>query len=250
MSPTPSAATAAAVALPAGSHIREHGSILAAAEKRLLVWMAERLPARINADHLTAWGAVAMVGAGAAFAAASVDRRALALVPIMLFLNWFGDSLDGTVARVRGHQRPRYGYYLDHVVDVVNTAALFLGMAASELMHPLLGMGVLLGYVMLCAESFLATHALGVFRISFSGVGPTELRILLSVGALVAMSKPVVTPFGLAPVPLFDVGGAVTIVGMAVAFTMSAWRNARTLYRLEPLPSQRTAPAMSQRGER
>jgi archaetidylinositol phosphate synthase len=228
---------AVAVALPAGTHVREHGSVLAASEKRLLIWIAERLPAAINADHLTALGAVAMVGAGAAFAAASVDRRALAIVPVMLFLNWFGDSLDGTVARVRGHQRPRYGYYLDHVVDIVNTAALFLGMAASGLMHPLLGVGVLLGYVMLCAESFLATHALGVFRISFSGVGPTELRILLSAGALVAISKPIVTPFGLAAMPLFDVGGAVTIAGMAVAFTLSAWRNARTLYRAEPLPT-------------
>jgi archaetidylinositol phosphate synthase len=242
MSPThtTAAATVRADSAPdfsaTGSHVREHGSVLAAAEKRLLVWLAERLPLAINVDHLTALGAVAMVGAGAAFAAVSADRRALALVPVMLFLNWFGDSLDGTVARVRGHQRPRYGYYLDHVVDIVNTAVLFLGMAASGLMHPLLGLGVLLGYVMLCAESFLATHALGVFRISFSGIGPTELRILLSVGALVAVWKPIVTPFGLAPVPLFDVGGAVAIVGMAVAFTLSAWRNARALYRAEPLP--------------
>lgn len=89
------------------SHVREHGSVLAAAEKRLLVWLAERLPHVINSDHLTSLGAVAMVGGGAAFWAASWDRRALWLVPAMLALNWFGDSLDGTVARVRGHQRPR-----------------------------------------------------------------------------------------------------------------------------------------------
>ncbi len=246
MSPMPNAATATlatapAVALPLGSHVREHGSILAAAEKRLLVWMAQRLPAWVNSDHLTALGAVAMVGAGGAFAAAAIDRRALAVVPLMLFVNWFGDSLDGTVARVRGHQRPRYGYYLDHVVDIVNTAALFLGMAASGLMEPLIGMGVLLAYVMLCAESFLATHAVGVFRISFSGVGPTELRILLAIGALVALSKPAVTLFGLAPMPLFDVGGAVAILGMVVAFTLSAWRNASTLYRAEPLPNTSAA---------
>lgn len=218
------------------SHVREHGSVLAAAEKRLLVWLAERLPHVINSDHLTSLGAVAMVGGGAAFWAASWDRRALWLVPAMLALNWFGDSLDGTVARVRGHQRPRYGYYLDHVVDIGNTAALFGGMAASGLMHPVIGMGVLLGYVMLCAESFLATHSLGVFRISFSGIGPTELRILLGIGAIVAIGRPVVTPFGWAPVPLFDVGGVVAVVGMSGAFVASAWRNARVLYNAEPLP--------------
>ncbi len=240
MNPLPTTATITH-ALPTGSHVRAHGSVLAAAEKRLLVWLAERLPARINSDHLTALGAVAMVGAGIAFAAARLDRRSLVLVPLMLLVNWFGDSLDGTVARVRGHQRPRYGYYLDHVVDIVNTAALFLGMAASGLMDPVLGMGVLLGYVMLCAEAFLATHTVGVFRISFSGIGPTELRILLSAGALAAISRPFVTPFGLAPMPLFDVGGAVAILGMAVAFTISACRNARTLYEAEPLPHRRPA---------
>jgi hypothetical protein len=218
------------------SHVREHGSVLAAAEKRLLVWLARRLPARINSDHLTVLGAVAMVGAGAAFAAAPLWPRALAFVPFMLAVNWFGDSLDGTVARVRGHERPRYGYYVDHVVDLFNSTVLFGGMACSGLMHPTLALGLLLAYVLLCAESFLATHAVGVFRISFSGFGPTELRILLSIGVLVAASKPIVSPFGLGPLALFDVGGAVALAGMAVAFLASASRNARTLYRAEPLP--------------
>ena len=224
--------------LSASTHVREHGSVLAAAEKRLLVWMAHRLPARVNSDHLTALGAVAMVGGGAAFAAAALDRRALALVPVMLAINWFGDSLDGTVARVRGHQRPRYGYYLDHAVDLVNTTALFAGMAFSGLMHPLLGLSLLLGYVLLCAESFLATHAVGIFRISFSGVGPTELRILLSIGALVAIARPVVSPLGLGPVLLFDVSAAIALAGMVGVFAASVWRNARALYRLEPLPRE------------
>ena len=109
----------------------------------------------------------------------------------MLAVNWFGDSLDGTVARVRGHQRPRYGYYVDHVVDLVNATALFAGMAFSGLMDPRLGLALLVGYVLLCAESFLATHAVGVFRISFSGMGPTELRILLSIGARGRISRPI-----------------------------------------------------------
>src|SRR5262245_21196242 len=181
---------------PQATHIREHGSVLAEAEKRLLVWLAHRLPRRMNADHLTALGALGTIGAGAAFAAAGWDRRALWLVPLLLAVNWFGGSLDGTVARVRGHQRPRYGYYLDHAVDLVNATALFSGMAFSGLMDPRLGLALLVGYVLLCAESFLATHAVGVFRISFSGVGPTELRILLSIGALAAVTRPIVSAFG------------------------------------------------------
>lgn len=222
------------------AHVREHGSVLAESEKRLLIWMAQRLPRRINSDHLTALGALAMVGAGGAFAAAAWDRRALWLVPIMLFVNWFGDSLDGTVARIRHHQRPRYGYYLDHAVDLINATLLFAGLAWSGLMDTRLGLLLLLGYVLLCAESFLATHALGVFRLSFSGIGPTELRILLAVGAIVAVSRPVISPFGLGVVRLFDLGAAIAVAGMAGVFAVSVWRNARTLYRAEPLaPAQR-----------
>jgi archaetidylinositol phosphate synthase len=219
-----------------GTHVREHTSVLADAEKRLLVWMAVRIPAPINSDHLTALGAAAMVFAGAAFAAAGWDRRALFLVPAFLAINWFGDSLDGTLARVRGHQRPRYGYYLDHVVDLATTTALFAGMGISGLMHPLLATLVLLGYVLLCAESFLATHTVGVFRLAFSGMGPTELRILLAVGALVETTVRNVSVAGLTR--LFDVGAVVAVTGMAVVFVLSAIRNARALYLAEPLPGR------------
>jgi phosphatidylglycerophosphate synthase len=221
-----------------GVHVREHLAVTAALEKRVLVWLAQRMPARMNSDHLTIIGALGMVGAAAAFAAAGWNRAALLLVPVFLAVNWFGDSLDGTLARVRGHQRPRYGYYVDHVVDLFNATVLFAGMAVSGLMHPLLALALLVGYLLLCAESFLATHAVGVFRISFSGFGPTELRILLSAGALFAIDRPLVHPFGLVEQRLFDVGGLVAVVGMAAVFVISALRNTRTLYVAEPLPSR------------
>ena len=219
-----------------GAHVREHHSVLAAAEKRLLVWTAGRLPAWVTSDQLTALGASAMLGTAAAFAAASLDRRALGLVPLLLAVNWFGDSLDGTLARVRHQQRPRYGYYLDHVVDIATTVALFTGLAVSGLCSPWTAMALLVGYLLLCGESFLATHALGVFRLSFAGFGPTELRILLAAGALTALARPVVSPMGLGPVLLFDVGGVIGAAGMAAVFAVSAARNTAALYRAEPLP--------------
>src|SRR5262245_40346858 len=117
--------TAAVAEHPPAAHVRVHRSVLAAAEKRLLVWIATRLPRAITADHLTALGVVGTAGAGLAFAAARWTPWALAAVPAFLAINWFGDSLDGTVARVRNQQRPRYGFYVDHVVDLVNAVFLF-----------------------------------------------------------------------------------------------------------------------------
>jgi phosphatidylglycerophosphate synthase len=227
--------TAVMADVPPATHVREHRSVLAAAEKRLLVWIAHRLPLGINADHLTILGVVGTAGAGVAFAAARSTAWVLVTVPLFLALNWFGDSLDGTVARVRNQQRPRYGFYVDHVVDLVNATCVFGGLAASGLMHPVLGLGLLVAYLLLCAESFLATHTIGVFRLSFSGIGPTELRILLSIGALTAIVRPVVKPFGWGPFALFDLGAVVAIAGMAGAFLLSAFRNGRQLYRMEPL---------------
>ena len=168
---------------PSAAHARQNDSALASLEKRLLVWIAERLPALIGSDHLTLLGLVSMLAVGAAFAASARDPRVLYLVPALLALNWFGDSLDGTVARVRNQQRPRYGYYVDHVVDVVGSVALFSGLALSGGMQPFIAMALLVAYVAAMAEVFLATHVTHVFRLASFGFGPTELRIVLAVGA-------------------------------------------------------------------
>ena len=218
------------------AHIRENHGLLAAAERRLLVWMAERMPRWVTSDQLTALGGLATLGTAAAFWGAQGSRWSLALVPFCLLVNWFGDSLDGTLARVRGQQRPRYGYYLDHVIDIAGTTALMAGLAASGLMSPWTAAGLLICTLLLCAETFLATLSLGVFRMSFSGVGPTELRILLAAGALRAITNPVVNPFGLGEIAFFDLGGAIAIVGMTATFVFSAVRNTRALALLEPRP--------------
>ena len=216
-------------------HVREHRSILARAEKRLLVRIATQLPTRITSDHLTAVALVAMVAAGAAFAAIHAAWWTAVLFILALAVNWFGDSLDGTVARVRDQQRPRYGYYVDHVVDLAGTLALVIGMAASGIMTPAIAIALLAGYCLVSAESYLATHSLGVFRISFAGIGPTELRIVLAIGAVFVAIDPWVEVAG-RRLLLFDVGGVVATAGLLAVFVASSIRNARALYAADPLP--------------
>ena len=215
-------------------HTRELG-VTANIEKRVLIWLAERLPKWVTSDQLTLLGLFSMLMAGLSYWAAQWDERALFLVVVSLGLNWFGDSLDGTLARVRNRQRPRYGYYVDHVIDIVGALFLIGGLAASGYMTPLVGLGLLVGYMMVSAEIFLATYSLGVFRISFGPIGGTELRILLSIGTLYLLYKPVVKLGSLGAFHLFDVAGVCGIVGLAVALTVSAIRNTRTLYQAEPL---------------
>jgi phosphatidylglycerophosphate synthase len=215
------------------THVREHRSILAAAEKRLLVFIAERLPPFINSDHLTALALAAMAMAGAAFAAAWWDRRALWFVIVALALNWFGDSLDGTLARVRRVERPRYGFYIDHVLDIAGTALLLAGLACSPFMTPVVALGLLVTYLLVAGEVFLATAVRGVFKMSVGGIGPTELRIILATGAVALLRDPQIS-IAVVNVRLFDFGGAVAAAGLVGVFVVSVLRNATTLAVAEP----------------
>jgi archaetidylinositol phosphate synthase len=212
--------------------VREHTSVLAESEKRLLVRMAGRLPAWVNSDHLTALGAIAMFGVGACFWAGGT---ALWLVIPLLAVNWFGDSLDGTLARVRNRQRPRYGYYVDHVLDAIGFAALFGGLMLGGHMSLTMGLAFLAAYYLLVVEISLATHARGTFKLAFLKIGPTELRILLAMGTLQLMRSDLVSIAGHNTL-LFDAGGAVAIAGFLIAFVAGAVRNGIALYNEERLP--------------
>ncbi len=206
----------------------------AAAERRLLVWLAGRIPAWIGADHLTALGFLAMVGAGASYWLAAWDKRALAGVVVCLAVNWFGDSLDGTVARVRGQERPRYGFYVDHTLDMFGSFFLLGGLALSGFMTPLVAFGLLVAYLMLTTEVYLATYCLASFRLSFFAIGPTELRIILAIGTLVLFVRPDVDVFGTRH-RLFDVGAVVAIGGIAIALLAATVAHTIQLFRAEPL---------------
>lgn len=205
--------------------------MLAESEKRLLIRMAKRLPAWVNSDHLTFLGAAAMLGIGACFWAGG---GALLMVLPLLAVNWFGDSLDGTLARVRRQERPRYGYYVDHVLDAIGFAALFGGLILGGHMSLVFGLAFLATYYLVVAEISMATHARGTFKMAFMKVGPTELRIVLAAGVLQLMRSDYVAIFGNRWL-LFDVGGAVAIAGLAIAFAVSALRNGIALYREERL---------------
>lgn len=215
--------------------IRLHTSLLAAIEKRCLIWMAHRLPRGINSDHLTALAAVAMLGAGICYWVAPAAPAALWGVVLLLVANWFGDSLDGTLARVRGHERPRYGFYVDHVLDAVGILFLIGGLVLGGFMSLPIGAGFLIAYYLLTNEIALATHTVGTFQISYWKFGPTELRILLAVGTVQLLRSAEVTLFG-ARMLLFDLGAGVAIAGLLVTFIVSAVRHTRTLYAAEPLP--------------
>lgn len=214
---------------------RDLGSILSGLEKRALVWMAHRMPTWVSSDHLTALGLLGMLGAGLCFWAATTAPLALLGVVICLFVNWLGDSLDGTLARVRNAQRPKYGYYVDHVVDVFGAFFLLGGLGLSRYMSLPVAAALMVVYLMVVSEIYLAAYAVGTFRIHFMKLGPTELRILFAIGTLYLFHDPYVTFLG-ARYLLFDFGGACAIVGLLVALLVTVARNTRTLYRREPLP--------------
>ncbi len=218
-----------------GVHTRDHRSLLADVERRMLIRIAVRLPAWVTSDRLSALALASMAAAGAAFAALPATKWAAAAVIAALAANWFGDSLDGTVARVRRQERPRYGYYLDHVIDLAGTSLLFAGMACSGVMTPTIALALLAAYLLVTSQAFLATHAKAVFQMSFWGVGPTELRLILAAGALKLLDTPWMSAGPLGLVRIFDVGGLIGTVGLAAVFTLSAIRNAGELSAAEPL---------------
>jgi phosphatidylglycerophosphate synthase len=211
--------------------------VLAGVEKRVLIWMAMRLPAGVSSDHLSAIGLASMGLGGLSFAAFQITPMAGPAVVVCLAANWFGDSLDGTVARARGQERPRYGFYVDHVIDIAGASFLLGGLACSGVMSPILAVALLALYLLVCAETYLATHAAGVFHMSFLGWGPTELRILLAAGALKIMSTPHVSIASFGPVRLFDLAGVVASIALTIVFLVSAVRNTRALYAAEPIPA-------------
>ena len=211
---------------------REHHSLLSSVEKRALVWLANRMPVWVNSDHLTVLGFVSLLAVGVSYWYARHSPAGLLLVILFFILNWFGDSLDGTLARVRNRQRPRYGFYLDHVLDACGSVFVFAGLALSGYMSERIAVGLLVAYFLLSIEVYLATYTVGKFHLSFGAFSPTELRLLLITGNIALLNKPFVTLLGNQYL-LFDVGGAIGIAGIVMALLYSIVKHTSYLYQAE-----------------
>jgi archaetidylinositol phosphate synthase len=209
-------------------------SFTAAAERKALAWLAVRLPARVNSDHLTLLGFVAMFLAGASYAFARTHRAGLILATLFLALNWFGDSLDGTLARLRNRQRPRYGFYVDHMIDTFGGFFLMAGLAISGFVDWRIALGMFVTFLMLSVQVYLATYTVGTFQLSFAKFGPTEIRILLAFGNVALWFHPDARLPGM-PYRIFDIGGIVAIAGMSLMLVVSTIFNTVKLYRAETL---------------
>src|ERR671911_62702 len=153
--------------------------ILAVPEARVLEWIARRLPAFVKPDHLTALGVLASLGIAAAYVMSNANSAWLWAASALLVVHWLGDSLDGTLARVRKAERPRYGYYLDHLVDAIATAVIGIGLGLSPHLLLATGMALVIAYLVLSINTYLETQALGVFRLGYGRLGPTEARLAL-----------------------------------------------------------------------
>ncbi len=214
---------------------REQESFFAPLEKRLLIRMAHSTPRSINSDHLTLIGFVAMFFAGVCYWLARWNKYMLLGVILCLAANWLGDSLDGTLARVRNRQRPRYGFYVDHITDAFGTFFLIGGMGLSGYMSPMIAAVLLIAYFMLSIQAYLATYAMGTFQLSYWKFSPTELRFLLAAGNIALLFAPSGVLFGYR-FPLFDAGGLVAAIGIFLMLIVSSIRNTASLYRAERLP--------------
>ncbi len=210
-------------------------SFLSALEKRTLIWLAQRMPAAVNSDHLTSLGLLSLIGAGLSYWYAREHQIGLVLVIGFLITNWFGDSLDGTLARVRNRQRPRYGFYVDHIVDMFGTLFLLGGLGMSGFMSHSVATALIVIYFMLSIEVYLTTYTIGTFHLSFWKFSPTELRILLCIGNLVLLAGETTGRIGDREFLLFDIGGLVGLAGMTLMLLWAVYKHTVQLYNEERL---------------
>src|SRR5262245_41507377 len=173
-----------------------------------------------------------MLIAGACYFVARWWSAALLLVNLCLAINWFGDSLDGTLARVRNKQRPRYGFYVDHIIDTFGILFIMSGLALSGYMTWTIALATVAAYFMLSIEVYLATYTIGTFKLSFYKFSPTELRILLAIANVRAIFRPTVRVLG-GEYLFFDVVAVIAIALMAIILIVSVTRNTVRLYRAE-----------------
>jgi archaetidylinositol phosphate synthase len=220
---------------------RDKQFLLARVEGRILEWIARRLPARVMPDHMTALGVLAAIGIAAAYLLSNGDKAWLWAASALLVVHWLGDSLDGTLARVRRIERPKYGYYLDHLVDAVATALIGLGLGLSPWMLLSVGLLIVIAYLVLSINTYLETHAFGVFTLGYGRLGPTEVRlVLIALNTMIALGVGLGFQAGGLGLTVLDLIGIGIAAVMALGLAGRAAGNLRRLAELEPAGTPRS----------
>jgi archaetidylinositol phosphate synthase len=219
---------------------REPNFLLARAERRFLPWLAGKLPRWILPDDMTALGVAAALGVCAAYQLTNEGRGWLWVASALLIVQWIGDSLDGTLARVRRIQRPKYGYYLDHLVDAVATAAIGIGLGLSPYMLLSVGTLIVVAYLILSINVYLESYAFGRFSLGYGYLGPTEIRVIL-IALNTSLALGLGLDFNLVELNLtvFDLIGLGIAAAMIVLLTTRALKNLRELAHEEPAATRR-----------
>lgn len=224
--------------------VRIQTSLLNGVEKKALVWLAERQPRWMTSDILTAIGSIGAFIIGLGYILAPISIHFLWLSCLGFFINWYGDSLDGTLARVRKKQRPIYGFYLDHTIDCINEMFMFLGLGLSGLMHFDLALFIYVFYLLMTVNVSVNAHLKGEFKLTYAKLGPTELRIIAVIlNMLLILVAPIrefawnltISGHNLS-LSALDLGGIVIFLGLACAYFVTIIKDAKGYAKMDPMP--------------
>lgn len=220
-------------------HRRVNEILLAPLERPALQWLAAHLPEWVSPDVLTVIGIIGSVLIFVAYWLTGIDRNFLWLVNLGFVINWFGDSLDGTVARYRHIQRPSYGFFVDHTVDALSEVLVFVGLGLSPYVSLEVACLALIGYLLMSVLVYVRTYVDGVFKISYAKIGPTEMRLIAIVANTVVyfVGNPVLElPFG--TVSVYNLIGMIIAAALTIAFIVSTVAQAREYARIDPKRSR------------
>ena len=227
--------------------VRIQNSILNGAEKKALAWLAERQPKWVVSDMLTLVGIIGALMIGAGFVLCSKNINWLWLSIAGFVVNWYGDSLDGTLARVRNTQRPLYGYYLDHTVDCFNEAFMFLGLGLSYLMRLDIALMILIVYLFLTVNVSVNAHLKSEFKLTYGKLGPTEFRVIACLLIMCFIFFPCIREFHTSmhflgrevALTALDIAGLVILAVLVLIYLVTVIQDARGYAKADPMPERR-----------
>lgn len=227
--------------------VRIQNSILNGAEKKALAWLAERQPKWVVSDMLTLVGIIGALMIGAGFVLCSKNINWLWLSIAGFVVNWYGDSLDGTLARVRNTQRPLYGYYLDHTVDCFNEAFMFLGLGLSYLMRLDIALMILIVYLFLTVNVSVNAHLKSEFKLTYGKLGPTEFRVIACLLIMCIIFFPCIREFHTSmhflgrevALTALDIAGLVILAVLVLIYLVTVIQDARGYAKADPMPERR-----------